>query len=440
MSSEAKANKLVDGLLGFLSQSPTPFHAVKSLSTMLGQNGFQCLKETESWQLTPGARYYVVRGGSSIVAFVLGKKPVAETGLRIIGAHTDSPCLKVKPTPDLYRKGFWQLGIEVYGGALLNPWFDRDLSLAGQVTYVNKQGELCSRLLDFHDPIACVPNLAIHLDREANNNRTVNPQTDMNAIIGLTDSKRSFRELLLDKVADKNAREVLDFNLSFYDTQAPVRVGLQREFIASARLDNLASCFLGAQALFSASDSHTSILVCNDHEEVGSRSAVGAQGPMLADIIDRIAGDNIGIRQQAMRRSLMLSVDNAHAVHPNYAAKHDDEHGPLINKGPVVKFDANQGYATGSGSASLVRWLAKGSGGASSVPLQNYVTRADMRCGSTIGPLTASAIGVTTVDLGLPTFAMHSIRELAGVADISYMESVLSRFVVQEELPVIDTL
>jgi len=439
MSSEGITNKLVGDLFSFLSQSPTPFHATENLAQLLASAGFTRLEETESWRLTPGKGYYVIRGGSSILAFVYGQKPVAETGVRIIGAHTDSPCLKVKPSPDLFRKGYWQLGIEVYGGALLNPWFDRDLSLAGQVSYLSKQGELCSQLVDFKTPVACIPSLAIHLDREANNNRSVNPQTDMNVILGVSDDKRSFHELLLNKLMGNNVREVLDYNLSFYDTQAPARVGLQSEFVACARLDNLASCFLGAKVLCSANNAHTSLLICNDHEEVGSRTAIGAQGPFLSDILDRISGDS-AIRQQAVRRSLMLSVDNAHGVHPNYTSRHDDEHGPVLNKGPVIKFDANQSYATGSTSASLVRWLARGAGGLSAVPLQNYVTRADMRCGSTIGPLTASSIGVTTVDLGLPTFAMHSIRELAGVADLSYMNTVLSRFVAQEDLPLVNTL
>lgn len=430
---------LIPELLKFLEQSPTPYHAARSLATMLSNAGFLRLDERESWDLVPGGRYYVIRGGSSIIAFVNGINPIADTGLRVIGAHTDSPCLKVKPQPDIHQKTYCQLGVEVYGGALLNPWFDRDLSVAGIVSYIDKQGGLQSKLIDFSRAIACVPNLAIHLDREANQNRSVNPQTDMNAIISIGAGKASFRDMLLDELGEEQALEVLDYSLSFYDTQRPSVVGIHGEFIASARLDNLLSCFLGAKALIQASEAHTSVLICNDHEEVGSNTDIGAQGPLLTEVIDRLTlgGEN---RQLAMRRSVMLSVDNAHGVHPNYSAKHDEQHGPLLNRGPVIKFDANQSYATSSASASLVRWLAQADNNALDIPLQTYATRADMRCGSTIGPLTASAVGIMAVDIGVPTFAMHSIRELAGSKDVAYMNAILSRFVVLDELPLVSSI
>ena len=422
------------GLLDFIARSPTPFHATQSLVELLTEQGFSPLDEMDSWRLKAGGRYYVVRGGSSLIAFVVGNKAVETSGFRIIGAHTDSPCLKVKPLPEIDKKGYWQLGVEVYGGALLNPWFDRDLSIAGRVSYLSKNGELRSALVDFQKAIACVPSLAIHLDREANQNRSVNPQTDMNAILQISSEKQSFRTLLMAQIKDDEAQEVLDYNLSFYDVQTPSVIGLKGDFIASARLDNLLSCYLGAQALCEAGGAHTSVLICNDHEEVGSRSDIGAQGPLLDEVIDRLASDG-EVRQRALRRSVMFSVDNAHGVHPNFPACHDDKHGPMLNQGPVIKFDANQSYATSSASAALVRWLAGTAQGEEVIPLQDYVPRADMRCGSTIGPLTAAAVGVATVDIGVPTFAMHSIRELAGVSDLSYMVRLLERFLAHESLP-----
>jgi len=430
------AHDLCAGLLEFLSASPTPFHATQALAKILQNVGFEALNEHDAWQLKPGGRYYVIRSGSSLVAFVYGEKPLQESGLRIIGAHTDSPCLKIKPSPERNCKGYSQLGVEVYGGALLNPWFDRDLSIAGRLSYVDTQGELKSTLIDFVKPVAYVPSLAIHLDREANDKRSVNPQTDMNVILQLGDSQQDFREILKQQLNNPQVDEVLDFNLCCYDTQPPAIVGMQEEFIASARLDNLLSCYLGAVALAEAPVTHSSLLICSDHEEVGSRSDVGAQGPLLSEVMDRLVDTNEA-RQRMLRRSLMISADNAHGIHPNYPNRHDDQHSPLINRGPVIKFDANQGYATSSSTAAQVRWLAKR--GDVEIPLQTYVTRADMRCGSTIGPLTAAAIGITTVDIGLATFAMHSIRELGGVSDLKHMRALLGRFLSCDVLPPSDT-
>ncbi len=423
-------------LLDFLAASPTPYHATQALAATFTAAGFTQLDESRQWQLKQGGRYFVIRGGSSILAFVSGDAAV-DHGFRVIGAHTDSPCLKVKPSPELLSKGYYQLGIEVYGGALLNPWYDRDLSLAGKVVYLDKGGDLKSALVDFLDPVATVPSLAIHLDREANKSRSINPQTDMNVLLQQSNEKLCFRELLSTKI-NGDVQEVLDYNLSFYDTQAPALVGLNKEFIASARLDNLLSCYLGARALLNADGSHTSLLVCNDHEEVGSRSDLGAQGPLLDEVMRRLSGSEES-RQRAMRRSVMISADNAHGVHPNYAKVHDEQHGPLLNKGPVIKFDASQSYATNSSSAALIRWLARG-GESGDIPLQQYVTRADMRCGSTIGPITSAGVGICTVDIGLATFAMHSVRELGGKHDLDHMLELLTRFVSRKTLPALDSL
>lgn len=419
---------ITDELLSFLGASPSPFHATKNLAQMFLAAGFVRLNETELWQLETGGKYFYMRADASIVAFRLGDN-IASSGARLVGAHTDSPCLKVKPSPELNEKGYSRLGIEVYGGALLNPWFDRDLSLAGKVTGLNEDGELVSLLVDFKKAIATVPSLAIHLDREANNNKSVNPQKEMNALLGAMLPDFSFRDLLLSQARNDNPEssisEVLDFNISFYDIQAPCVIGLNDEFIASARLDNLLSCFLAARSLIDSDAEQTAVLICNDHEEVGSRSEAGAQGTMLTDLFLRLLPE-ADLRQTALRNSMMFSVDNAHGVHPNYSEKHDANHGPILNAGPVIKFDADQSYATSSETAALVRSLAKA--GERALDLQSYVTRADSRCGSTIGPITASNLGVKTVDIGNAQFAMHSCRELAGVKDVSTMHELLQRF------------
>ncbi len=422
-------------LLAFLSASPTPFHAVANLAAALDQAGFISLDESGAWSLERGQRYYCTRNGSSLIAFVMGRGSLEEGGIRMVGAHTDSPCLMVKPRPEMTAQGYFRLGVEVYGGALLNPWFDRDLSIAGRLVYRDGDGRLRHTLVDFVDAVAVIPSLAIHLDRQANESRSINPQTDIPPVLFQTDAGRAtdFRALLAERFlgGDKQA-QVLDYELYFYDTQRPAVVGLHRDFIASARLDNLLSCFVGLEALLAATGEETALLVCNDHEEVGSASACGAQGPMLASVLERMIPDG-ATRTRVVTRSLMVSADNAHGVHPNFAARHDDNHGPLLNRGPVIKVNARQRYATNSLTAGLFRQLAHETG----VELQSFVVRGDMACGSTIGPVTAAEVGVPTLDVGLPTFAMHSIRELAGVKDAWALCRILAHFNNRRGAPVV---
>ncbi|MDX1506214.1 MAG: M18 family aminopeptidase, partial [Spongiibacter sp.] len=421
-----KVEEFNNGLLDFLDSSPTPFHATAAMVKALTAAGFQSLSEGEEWSLVPGEGYFVTRNDSSIVAFRCGDVDVAESGWRMAGAHTDSPCLKVKPNPVLHRKGYFQLGVEVYGGALLHPWFDRDLGMAGRVSYRNTAGRVVSALVDSGRAIASIPSLAIHLDREANNNRTVNPQTDLPVLLGCAENTPDFTALLVDMLSEEGVDDVdavLDYELSFYDCQCAALIGLHGEFIASARLDNLLSCYIGLQALLEAPADEHSVLVCNDHEEVGSMSSSGAQGPMLESVLRRIAGSETAW-QRAISRSLMISADNAHGVHPNFSDRHDANHGPLLNQGAVIKINVNQRYATNSETSAMFRDLCARAG----QPVQSFVVRSDMACGSTIGPITASALGVPTLDVGVPTFAMHSIRELAGRDDAYGLSRVLSVF------------
>ncbi|MDZ4194470.1 MAG: M18 family aminopeptidase [Pseudomonas sp.] len=426
--------ELIQGLLDFLNASPTPFHATTSLAMRLEAAGYRHLDERATWHTEAGGRYYVTRNDSSIIAFKLGKRPAVDGGIRLVGAHTDSPCLRVKPNPELQRQGFFQLGVEVYGGALLAPWFDRDLSLAGRVTY-RRDGKVESQLIDFYQPIAVIPNLAIHLNREANMGWAINAQNELPPILAQLASSETadFRALLAEQLAmehDFNPDAVLDYELSFYDTQSAAIVGLNQDFIASARLDNLLSCYAGLQALIDSSDEETCVLVCTDHEEVGSCSACGADGPFLEQVLRRVLpeGDDF---VRSIQRSLLVSADNAHGVHPNYADKHDGNHGPKLNAGPVIKINSNQRYATNSETAGFFRHLCL----ENEVPVQSFVVRSDMACGSTIGPITASQLGVRTVDIGLPTFAMHSIRELAGSHDVDHLVKVLTAFYSSPELP-----
>lgn len=421
---------LNDGLIDYLANSPTPFHAVENMARILDDNGFTKLAETDEWQLKPG-KYYVTRNDSSIVAFVLGQEDILATGVRMVGAHTDSPCLKVKPRPEQLAHGYVRLGVEVYGGVLLNPWYDRDLSLAGRVTYKGTDKKIHSLLINYKRAIATIPSLAIHLDREANNQRSINAQTDIPPVLMQSEDKESFLSLLMQQIESEHpnaqVEEILDHELSFFDTNPPTFNGLKDEFIASARLDNLLSCYVGLMGLLQADPNVSSLLVCNDHEEVGSASAAGAQGPFLQSILERIFSDKDRY-YRGISNSLLISTDNAHGIHPNYADRHDGNHGPLLNKGPVVKINANQRYASNSETAGYFKWLC----GEHDVPFQSFVNRTDMTCGSTIGPLTAKEIGVRTLDVGVPTFAMHSIRELAGTDDAHYLYTVLSAFYQDE--------
>lgn len=421
------AHPSFNGLADFIAASPTPFHATASLVSALQHAGFTRLDERDSWQLESNGKYFVTRNDSSLIAFQLGAEQSAEQGLRLVGAHTDSPCLKVKPNPEVNSQGYWQLGVETYGGVLLSPWFDRDLSLAGRVSY-ELDGQVTSSLIDFKTPIAVIPSLAIHLNRDANSGWKINKQTELPPILTqlAQGESKDFRALLsvqLQREHGINNARVLDYELSFYDTQRPAQIGLEQEFIAAARLDNLLSCYAGLQALINASGSQTCVLVCTDHEEVGSASACGADGPFLEQVLRRLFTDEESLAR-AIQRSLLISADNAHGIHPNYADKHDSNHGPLLNQGPVIKINSNQRYATNSETSAMFRHLCE----SINVPVQSFVTRSDMGCGSTIGPITASRLGVPTIDIGVPTFAMHSIRELAGSRDLEYLIRALTAF------------
>ncbi|ODS23737.1 M18 family aminopeptidase [Candidatus Endobugula sertula] len=420
------------GLLNFINASPTPFHATQEMARQLLAAGFIELLEDDAWSLEVGQRYFLTRNFSSIIAFVYAPDQLPDEGIRMVGAHTDSPCLKVKPNPEIHSHGYFQLGVEVYGGALLNPWFDRDLSLAGRVNYLDQQQQLKNALVDFKDPVAVIPSLAIHLHREANSGNIINQQKHLPPVLMQVDDDQNpvdFRDWLhaqLQSQRIESIGQILDYELSLYDTQPAAMIGLQKEFVAAARLDNLLSCYVGLQALLAANTHKPALLVCNDHEEVGSASACGAQGPMLEQCLQRMIPD-LDQRLRTIGRSLMISTDNVHGIHPNYADKHDQHHGPLLNQGPVIKTNVNQHYATNSETSSFFRQLCQ----QNEVTPQVFVTRSDLKCGSTIGPITATSVGVKTIDIGLPSFAMHSIRELAGAKDAIKLARVLSSFYQQ---------
>lgn len=419
-------------LLTFLGASTTPFHACAEMASRLEAGGFVQLHEQDTWNLKPG-RFYTLRNDSSLIAFIQGTEDPQTDGIRMVGAHTDSPCLRLKPKPETMAHGYLKLGVEVYGGVLLKPWYDRDLSLAGRLTFRTQQGDVTSALIDFARPVAVIPSLAIHLDRGVNDKKSINPQRDIPPVVLQAGKDVSVASLLGDQLAEQHPEhagaELLAWELSFYDCNRPALTGLKSDFIASARLDNLLSCYIGLEAIVNAGPEHSALLVCNDHEEVGSNSASGAAGPFLAGVLERIIPDGVA-RQQAIARSLLISADNAHGIHPNFADRHDGNHGPLLNAGPVIKVNANQRYASNSETSGYFANLCK----AVDVPCQTFVTRTDMACGSTIGPITATGIGVPTLDIGIPQFAMHSIRELCGASDPENLARVFEAFYADDVL------
>jgi len=391
------------------------------MSLMLKNAGFKKLIEEEKWNLEEGQKYFVTRNDSSVIAFTYPK----EKNFTMLGSHTDSPNLKLKPNPIIKEHGVVKFAVEPYGGLLLNPWFDRDLSLAGKVSYLDAKDEIKETLIDVQKSIAIIPSLAIHLDDKANKDRTVNKQTDISPIMTSNEDFdfQDFIKWQLEKNEIRDVKELYASELSFYATQKASFVGLRDDFIASARLDNLLSCYVGLLAICSTSSENPMLLIASDHEEVGSASTSGAAGSFLENTLKRMY-PNYDEYMNMIRTSIMISADNAHAIHPNYPSKHDNNHSPYINKGVVIKVNSNQRYASNATTISKFMNIADRAG----EPYQQFVTRSDMGCGSTIGPITATRLGIETLDVGLPTFAMHSIRELAGRDDAYSLYKILLHF------------
>ncbi|MCB9568151.1 MAG: M18 family aminopeptidase [Myxococcales bacterium] len=431
-------------LLDFIHQGPTPEHCVAEVRRRLEAGGFAGLREGERWALTPGQGYFVARHGT-ILAFRVGREPAAAAGLRMLGAHTDSPNLRIKPLADVRTQGYCQLGVEAYGGLLEYTWLDRDLGLAGRVMLRAEAGAgpIESRLVRIDRPILRIPSLAIHLQRELREtglklNRQLHlaPILGIDAEPGVDDPVGALRRLLAG-VMDVDPARILTWDLSLMDTARPALGGRQGELVCSPRLDNQAMCHAALSALLRAAPGAATQMIClYDHEEVGSGSATGADSSMVEEVLRRLAehegpGAEAGALPRAVARSAKISADMAHAVHPNFADKHEPRHLPLLNRGPVIKVNAQQRYATTAETAALFEALCQDEG----VPYQKFVNRTDLACGSTIGPLSAARLGVRTVDVGNPMLAMHSIRETAGAEDPERMVAVMRRFLELEAVP-----
>jgi aspartyl aminopeptidase len=408
----------------FVMASPSSFHAAAEGARRLAEGGFTLLDEAAEWPVGPGA-YAVVRDGA-LIAWTVPDGAGPATPFRILGAHTDSPSFKLKPKPTTGRFGWLQAGVEVYGGPLLNSWLDRELRLAGRLVTHDGAQHLAST-----GPLLRFPQLAIHLDRAVNDGLTLDRQQHMNPVWGLGDPSAADLLAILAETAGLDPADVGGFDVVVADTQEPAVFGAEGEFFASGRLDNLSSMHAGLVALtqsrVSGGGDEIAVLAAFDHEEVGSASRSGASGPFLEDVLARI-GDGLGAtaseRRRAFAASWHISADAGHAVHPNYAERHDPANRPMLNGGPLLKINANQRYATDAPGAALwARLCAE-----AEVPYQEFVSNNDVPCGSTIGPLTATRLGIRTVDVGIPLLSMHSARELAGVQDPWRLSKVAERF------------
>ncbi|MGD0958345.1 MAG: M18 family aminopeptidase, partial [Methylomonas sp.] len=428
------AHQQCQDLLDFIDASPSPWHVCASMEQRLKAFQFERLYENNLWSLQAGGRYFVIRDDSSLILFVMGLRPPADTGFKIFAAHTDSPGLRLKPNPLLQSDKLLRLALDVYGGPILATFTDRDLSLAGRVVYSDDTGGVSCRLVNFEQVLLRLPNLAIHMNRAVNEEGLkLNKQTELAAIFSVALQEQlpdGYFSALLAQIAGIGPERILSWELNAYDTQKGGFWGVERAFYADSQLDNLASCHAGLSAVLRESVlNNDATLVCAffDHEEVGSESHKGAAGSFLPDILQRIVNavePAPDVYQRALASSFMVSADMAHAYQPNYPNAYEPNHKIIVNQGPVIKTNVNQRYATACRSEAQFIQYCRQAG----VPYQKYAHRGDLPCGSTIGPIASTKLGVATVDVGCPMWAMHSCRESAGVLDHHYMIRALSSF------------
>lgn len=426
-------------LARFVDASPMPYQASAEVQRRLEAAGYSRVHEGDAWELEPGARHFLVRADTTVVAFRVGKRPPSETGFSMVGAHLDSPNLRVKPHAETGAQGYRQLAVDVYGGPILATWSDRDLGLAGRVVLQSGRGRAqTSRLVEIRRPIARVANLAIHLNRKVNDDGLrLDKQRHLPPILGLADTGEGEAWTLAGLLADElgiGRDEIVGFDLGLFDVQPSALGGLHEEFLFAPRLDNLGSSHAGLTALVERSRGgapETSwILALYDHEECGSQSHQGAMGTVLRDVATRLAAGHPGARGnpaeetfRALARSLLVSADMAHAVHPNHPEAHEPDHRPRLNRGPVIKRNDNQRYATDGDTGARFVGFCREAG----FEPQVFVARSDGPCGTTIGPIAAAATGVPVVDVGNPMLSMHSARECCGAYDQDLMVEAMSR-------------
>ncbi|MDR1732955.1 MAG: M18 family aminopeptidase [Synergistaceae bacterium] len=428
----SEATALVNDLIDFIYESPSPFHVVANAKKRLLANGFSQLCLKEKWNLEKGGKYFTDRNGSALTAFIVGSGEVEEEGYRVVAAHTDFPSFHVKPSPEMTDNHYLKLNTEAFGSAILNTWLDRPLSLAGRVSLrsddILHPEEL---LVNIKKPLLIIPNQSIHMNKKVNEGVELNKQKDLLPLLGMTGedfSKEGYLSRLLAGELSVKAEDILDFELWLYEFEKGRIIGVNDEFVCSSRLDNLTSVHAALNALVNARPGpFTSVAVFFDDEEVGNRTKQGADSRMLYNTLERVAlAQGKGPEEffRAVYRSFMLSCDCSHAVHPNAPEKHDPLVKPVINGGPVIKISANRNFTTDSNSSAVYQMICERAG----VPFQKFVSRSDMPGGSTIGPASVTQLDLQSIDIGSALFAMHSIRETGGVMDHHYLEKSFEEF------------
>ena len=429
---------MINRLLKFLDASPVNFLAARNIACELEQNGYRRLDPQQPLgELKAGDKVYVTKNDSSVYAFRLGRKPLAETGFHMICAHSDSPTFRVKPHAEMTGEGrLVRLNTEVYGGPILSTWFDRPLTLAGRVIVRGKDAMSPeTMLMHVRRPLLQISNLAIHFNRQVNDGVKLSKQKDMLPLLGLINDELEQGNLLMNVIVEELSKQrpvshedILDFDLYLADTQPACTFGVHDEFISSGRLDDLSMCFAGLEALIAAPESDTTqVLAIFDNEETGSQTKQGAGSPFLASMLMRIARQQSGTEEaywQAVERAFMISADNAHAFHPNYVEKYDPTNHPMLGGGPAIKFNASQKYASDAVSAAIFAEICRKAG----VPCQRFVNHSDVAGGSTLGNILASTVPLRGVDMGNAILGMHSCRETGSVADHEYCVRAFTEF------------
>jgi aspartyl aminopeptidase len=417
-------------MIDYINRSYSAAYAVEETARRLDEAGYKRLYEKDRWDPDPGDKFYVIRRFTSIIAGKIGAAPYAESGLRIVGAHTDSPGFRLKPNAVYGKNGYVQAGVEIYGGPILATFADRDLGIAGRLVYEKKDGSYGSALAVLDGPVCRIPNVAIHLNRDVNNDGLkLHKQDHLPPVIGMANGDEVEEYPLIEKLAQSAGIDPLKVKkhwLELFDSQPGAIGGLNGEFVFSRRIDNLASCHAGLNALLESPDDteFTQIIALWDNEEVGSSTLNGAMSTFLDDVLERLIYSNGHDHEDFHRArdlSIIVSADGAHGVNPNYADSHDPKHMPVLNGGPVIKVNAMERYATTPESSMHLEECAWRAG----VTLQTFVSRTDKPCGSTIGPMTATRMGILTVDMGTPMIGMHSAREMGGIEDQADMIAVL---------------
>jgi aspartyl aminopeptidase len=417
----------INDLLSFLDEGPTPFNASAAITRRLDKAGFTRIREQDAWQLKSGGRYYLVRGETAVMAFIIGSEPLAQSGFQIAASHIDSPSLKIKGASQKNVANTSKVGVEVYGGPIIHTWLDRELGLAGKVMVQDGQ-ELKTHLVNVAEPVAIIPNAAIHMNRDLNKGFQYNPQMHLTAILATGSEEEKPVKAIVAKELNIDVEQIVDCELYFYDLAKATRLGLDKSMISSGRLDNLAMTHAILTSLISAKKPQsTCVAAFFDHEEIGSTTLQGADSSFLDIILKRISAQMKVTPEdhfRALSQSFMISADMAHALHPSYMEKYDPDYSPLINKGPTIKINSNHRYAsTASSNQRFIRLCNE-----AKVEYQKFMVRSDMPCGSTVGPRVSALLGIPTIDIGNPMWAMHSVREVCGTKDHIDLIKVLNKY------------